>query len=67
QGGSSDTDTVKGKDPEDRRSKDEIIEALHERMKQLEMENASLHSQADATAADRLRIEALEATLSSIV
>ncbi|EGG07451.1 uncharacterized protein MELLADRAFT_85780 [Melampsora larici-populina 98AG31] len=66
-GGSSDADTVKGKDPEERRSKDEIIEALHERMRQLEEENAAFQSQAAAATADRQRLDALEATISQLV
>lgn len=67
QGGSSGTATVKGKDGEERPSKDEIIEALHERMRQLEKENATYGAQAEAAAADRRRIEALEATISQIM
>ncbi|KAH9821840.1 hypothetical protein DFH28DRAFT_883018, partial [Melampsora americana] len=67
QGGSLGTATVKGKEGEQRPSKDEIIEALHERMRQLEKENKTYGAQAEAAMADRHRIEALEATLSQIM
>ncbi|KAH9810212.1 hypothetical protein DFH28DRAFT_830107, partial [Melampsora americana] len=67
QSDSSDTSTVKGKDREVSPSKDLIIEALHERMKQLELENASMEAKVKAAETDRRRIEALENTISQIV
>ncbi|EGF96899.1 uncharacterized protein MELLADRAFT_70351 [Melampsora larici-populina 98AG31] len=63
----SDTANIKGKDTEEVRSKDEIIEALHERLSQLETENASFAAQVNAAAEDRRRIAALETTISQIV
>ncbi|EGG11321.1 uncharacterized protein MELLADRAFT_90792 [Melampsora larici-populina 98AG31] len=65
---SSDTATVKGKSKEDGvQSKDDIIEALHARMKQLEQENATLEQKAETAAADRRRLDTLETTLSQML
>lgn len=59
-------ETVTGRVVEDHRTKDEIIEALHVRMKHLEKENAAYQMQTATVAADRRRIDALEVTLSQM-
>ncbi|EGG03745.1 uncharacterized protein MELLADRAFT_65291 [Melampsora larici-populina 98AG31] len=62
-----DTATVKGKDAKEVCSKDAIIEALHERLSQLETESASFAAQVSAASEDRRHIAALETTISPIV